>query len=396
MTMPKSTLYPRGKLPGQFSFLFILILLIYPCISSEIPMSFKHFSPSDGLCESSVDIILQDHLGYLWFGTSNGLSRFDGNKFSTYKKNQNDSTSLSGNWISAIYEDSQGSLWIGTRDGGLNLYNRYQNNFTRIKHHKTDDFHLEYDIKFILEDNTNRLWVGFYNSLELFDRKEQRYIPYLNWKKIEKFVGDFEIKILYQDHYGLLWIGTVEKGLIALDIENDTFEHFENRQNDPNSLSHNEIWSMIEDGNGNLWIGTYGSGLNLFDKDKKIFYRYRHNPQDEKSIGSDHILALYVDNDSILWIGTENSGLNKLCVDSSQTIKQRFSFLKCKHDKNNKYSLSSNNIRSIYQDMQGNFWIGTYKGGLNFHAKYAKPFKHYCSEPNNEKSLSNNLVNCIY
>jgi len=379
------------------SFLFIVLLFLYPCISSEILLNFKHYSPSDGLSESSVDCIIQDDQGYLWFGTpTNGLNRFDGNVFSTYKYNQHDSTSLSGNIISAIYEDSQGNLWIGTMGGGLNLYNRDLNNFTRIKNPIRDHSYFEYDIKFIVDENTDRMWVGFHNKLELYDREENRFIPHRDWNKIVKFIGDFTISFLYLDHIGLLWIGTRTKGLIALDIEAGTSRHYENYKNDPNSLSHNHIWTITEDTFNNLWIGTFGGGLNLFDREKEIFYRFQNNPQDVNSIGSDNICALMVDCDNTLWIGTENSGLNKLCIDSSQSIEKKYTFQKYLYDKDNNNSLSSNNVRSIYQDKQGNYWIGTYKGGLNFSAKYVKPFEHFYCESYNEKSLSNNLVNCIY
>jgi len=381
---------------NRYTCLLLFLLLTNPCKSVETSMAFRHFSTEDGLCESSVDIILQDHMGFMWFGASKGLNRFDGHKFATYRNNLKDTTSLSGNWISAIYEDRQKNLWIGTRDGGLNLYNRYQNSFTRLKHHQTDSLQLEYDIKFIMEDYDNRLWIAFYNSLEIFDREKMCYSPYRRWKEIQEILGDFEIMFLYMDKEGLLWIGTSDKGLIALDIETDTFEHYEHHENDLKSLSHNYVWTLTEDGYGNLWIGTYGGGLNLFDRDRRVFHRFQHDPLDENSIGSNYIFTLHFDQDSTLWIGTEDSGLNKLRIKSQPMNVQKLSFQKYKHDKNNKYGLSSNNIRFIYHDMQENFWLSTYKGGLNLYARYSKPFKHIYSEPNNEKSLSNNMVNCIF
>ena len=102
MNIPKFLFCGCHNYLGRCLFIVTLLLLIYPCISAETPKTFKHYSTPDGLCESSAEIILQDHQGYMWFGTSTGLSRFDGNKFVTYKKNEDDSTSLSGNWISAI------------------------------------------------------------------------------------------------------------------------------------------------------------------------------------------------------------------------------------------------------------------------------------------------------
>jgi ligand-binding sensor domain-containing protein len=96
-------------------------------------IKFEHFTTKDGLPDLTVNCILQDHLGYLWFGTDNGLVKYDGYSMTFYRPQPNDSNSLSQHKVKVIYEDGKNNLWIGTgwlNEGGLNRFNREVETFT--------------------------------------------------------------------------------------------------------------------------------------------------------------------------------------------------------------------------------------------------------------------------
>ncbi len=330
--------------------------VLFPSIiATELPpapagerVRFEHLTSEDGLSNNRVVSVLQDSQGFMWFGTQDGLNRYDGYEFRIFKHEQEDKNRLSGNFIQVIFEDHAGILWIGTRGAGLNRYDPKTERFTRYRHNPDDP-----------------------NSL-----------------------GSDIIYTIYQDREGNLWIGTNGGGLNRYDEEIDGFIRYQNDTDDPQSLSHNTVWAILEDAKGVLWIGTYGGGLNRFDRQTEHFLAYKHNPEDRTSLSSNLVTAIYQDKEGIIWLGTREGGLNRL--EFEQAGGEIPSFTNFRNDPDDPSSLSLDDIFSIYEDEAGGLWIGTTGGGLNHFDRHKEKFTSFQNNPDDPYSISHNHVTNIF
>ncbi|MDP4228371.1 MAG: two-component regulator propeller domain-containing protein, partial [Bacteroidota bacterium] len=158
----------RGTFRFEFAVSFIFFLLINLNISGQgIQMSFDHLTVDDGLSQSCVFSIAQDSKGFMWFGTRDGLNKYDSHAFKEYKHNQKDPNSLIGSVIFSLLSDKQGTLWVGTNNG-LSIYNSQKDNFTNLVNNPKDPNSLSQNgIMYILEDRSHHIWVGTRNGLNL-------------------------------------------------------------------------------------------------------------------------------------------------------------------------------------------------------------------------------------
>jgi PAS domain S-box-containing protein len=388
---------------GKFSMLkkqhlsaSIILFLLQSVISSvnaqQQHLQFKHLTTDNGLSQSWVRCIMQDKYGFIWFGTEDGLNRYDGYNFHIYKNNTRDKYSISSSSIRTILEDSRGNLWIGTRLG-LNLYDRKNDRFIRYPRWA------EQIIWSIAEEKDNNLWIGTDDGLYRFDLKNDSvYIyspgPVLRSDTSRLISGG--ITTIFIDSRNNIWIGS-NNGLHLYIKEKDLFFNYYYNKDNSNSISSNDVRTILEDKTGRIWIGT-SAGLDLFinareNSGKGIFEHYQNNIKDEESICKGTILSLLEDNKHNLLIGIENAGLD---IINLNTFKRGVSnFVHFSNDPNRKTSLSNNSIYSFFQDKQGNIWIGTFGNGLNIINPTADRFIHFESEPGSKNSLNNNQVNVL-
>jgi ligand-binding sensor domain-containing protein/signal transduction histidine kinase len=372
------------------SFLLFFIILITGQVYSQPPgsVSFNHLTIEDGLSQNSGITILQDSYGYMWFGTLNGLNKYNGYDIHVYRHNPVDSTSISGSQISYLYEDSERNLWIGTTGAGLNLFDRDSDSFIHFKtdydESNTQNTFSDNAITSIVEDHLGMLWIGTRNGLNRFDRLSHDFHYYFADEDNSASLSSSEITTLYIDSNQTLWIGTPE-GLNYLNEDEETFQHYQHDHDDPGSISHNTITAKYEDRQGNFWIGTSHGGLNLFDRENGTFKAYRYDEEVSNSISGDNILSIYEDSNDVLWIGTENEGLNRFDRDEEK-------FYTYKSNVSNPGSLNHNSIYSMYENNDRILWIGTYSGGISFLDRKPAMFEHYKHEPFDPYPLSNNSV----
>jgi two-component sensor histidine kinase/ligand-binding sensor domain-containing protein len=307
---------------------------------------FGQITVDDGLSQSGVLAILQDSQGFMWFGTQDGLNKYDGYNFTVYKYNELDASSLSDNFIESIYEDKSGAIWVGTESRGLNK----------------------------------------------FDRKTEQFTHYIHDPENPNSLGNNTVLSIYEDKFGTLWVGTAGGGLNKFNRETEQFTRYKRNPDDSNSLSSNTVLSIYEDKFGTLWVGTDGGGLNKFNRETEQFTRYTHNPDDPNSLNHDTVLSIYEDQSGRLWIGTNDGGLNKFNRETGQ-------FTHYIHDPANLNSLSDNTVSSIVEDRFGNLWLATsswygnsYGTGLNKFSPETGQFTHYTHDPANAHSLSDNIV----
>ncbi|NIR73208.1 hypothetical protein GWO43_07925 [candidate division KSB1 bacterium] len=342
---------------------------------------YKHDPESPkSLSNNEVRSIYEDQSGALWVGTVDGLNKLVPNENEGlsptsihYKTNPNNPNSLSNNAIMSIYEDRSGVLWIGTEDGLNKLVPRKNQEapptFVHYKNDPDDPNSLSHNvIRSIYEDQSGVLWIGTWGGgLNRFETRLNRrdgstFTHYKRDPDNSNSLSHNMVRSIYQDQSGVLWIGT-EDGLNKCDRKKTKFTHYKNAPDNPNSLNNSVVWSIFEDRSGMLWIGTWGGGLNRFDRKQKIFTHFKHNPTNPYSLSDNVVWSIYEDRSGGLWIGTRKGGLNKFVPSENDGSSPIFIHYKNAPDDPN--SLSNNNVRSIYEDHSGMLWIGTHGGGLN-------------------------------
>ncbi len=380
------------------------LIAIYSFAQTQANIKFSHISIEQGLSQSVVFDIFQDRDGLLWFGTQDGLNKFDGYKFTIYQNDPKDVISkdnyyksLSNNSVRSICEDKNGTLWIGTESGGLNKYDKYIDKFTVYSNDPNDPYSLSSnEIRTVYEDAAGTIWIGtFGGGLNKLDKKTGKFTIYKNIKNDPRSLSNNNVMAIWEDRSGILWIGTNGGGLNVLDRKSGKFKSIINNPNDAQSLSSNNILSIYEDRSGNIWIGTDGGGINKIDKKSGKITIYKNIPEDIQSLSNNTVWAIMEDNAGTIWVGTFGGGLNKL-------DKQSGKFIVFKNEQLDGQSLSNNFIYSLFQDKSGTIWIGNYGGGLNKFDKNTGKFAVYRRNPsvivNQEKQLpclSSNAIRSV-
>ena len=192
------------------------LLPIACCFSQDV--KFTHISAEQGLSQASVNCILEDSKGYMWFGTQDGLNKYNGYEMVVYKHDPSDSNSLSGNYIECLYEDSKGIIWVGTRGGGLNSFNPFLNRFSHFDNDPKDSSSISsHQIKCIFEDKKGTYWVGTTFGLNSFNGKTNVFKKYIHETDDTLSINGFKVESIYRDKKERLWVCTLDGGLNLFD-----------------------------------------------------------------------------------------------------------------------------------------------------------------------------------
>jgi ligand-binding sensor domain-containing protein/DNA-binding CsgD family transcriptional regulator len=340
---------------------------------------FDHLTINDGLSNNTVYAITQDQNGFIWFGTRDGLCRFDGYNFSILKKEDKPGHNISGNQVIALFEDKYQNLWVGLRDGGTQ----------------------------ILEYNTQQ-----------FKRPSGNSTDSINWERVTA-------SSFFEDSNGNLWIGTLGMGVFKYNFQNDSIYHFVQEEENPKKkILNNFCFSFTEDADGNIWMGLLGNGLNYWNpKNNSI-----HSIVDTDFEGID----LYSYDKTVLaigdkvWIGTEGNGIYIFDTNTRTFTKHLLSRDLVKdlvlnpikntvlvatdgqglfvfneegvqlnhftYSANLANSLNSNALYDLYFDHDQNLWIGTFNGGINIEKAQKARFFSYLNTNNSEDAPGFNSV----
>lgn len=369
--------------------LFFLQMLCLASFAQKQSIKFEHLDINSGLSQNHIMCILQDSRGFMWFGTRDGLNKYDGYRVVVYKNNANDSTSISNNFITGLVEDRNGALWIATRGGGLNRYDRNKDRFTRLTHDPANPSSISSNLlSGIICDKDNNLWICTEDAgINHLQPGQNHFVHYRNNRNNPSSLSDDNTHYIFEDSHSRLWIGTYNGGLNMLNKETGVFTHYQHDEKNSASLSNNNVRVIFEDSKQRLWIGTVGGGLNLFEKNTGTFRHFVQEAALEAGIANNVVAALGEDEAGHLWIGTENGGINIYDPSSGK-------FRHYMHDEIDKQSISHNSIYAIYRDNYDNIWVGTFAGGVNIFNKDANRFAHY-KRTMAANSLSHNNVLCI-
>lgn len=351
-----------------------------------------------------ITTLFEDSKGNIWVGTTSGLNRLisfndDKAEFISYTNNPENKNSLSSNNITDLAEDSEGNIWIGTIGGGVNIFNPSTNQFTNYFNIEEDNTSLSSNnVSSICIDNFQNVWIGtHYSGINKYSPAQNRFTLYQYSTSSKRKVAENNISAILIDDKNNFWLGTNGDG-IKVYRDNNIFDDnsflFELKADtkNKNSLSSNNVTSIIQDKSGIIWIGTFGGGVNKYDPSQKKFEVFKYKREDPKSLGNDFIHTIYEDSEGIIWVGTGLGGLNKYEKESNSFKR----FIDNPKSPDNSRYLNSPEVTSILEDSKGYLWIGTSTGGLSRFDKKKELFTHFKHSLDNLNSLSSNRINCIY
>ena len=409
--------------------LLVISLTFYSFNTNSNPrqIRFSYITTYNGLPQNTVDCILKDSRGFMWFGTWNGVCRYDGYSFKTYQRNK-DLVSLPGNFIQTLCEDNFGNIWIGT-DRGLVTFDFGHQQFVSKK--PLSENVANYSVSHIMNDKSGNIWVAtaenglwkisyidndsitctrVFNDLLL--NRNITNLCLLNdnhlligtnngvvavnlaggstkpeWKKLEENLFDQNISKLFQDSKGNVWAGTKEIGLFLYEINNWQTTYFGADNKVETDLNHFIVNDIVEDNNGIIIVGTLG-GLNYFNYNDKTFSHLSDDTETTKYLNNPFVNSLYADDDGNIWIGTEKGGINYY----STFQKPFYSII---HEPGNSNTINNNTINSVFKE-NNTIWIGTAGGGLNKLSANGEKNTRFEFEPENERSISSNFISSIF
>lgn len=306
----------------------LLLFLFLIRITFSQTYNFKNYSTKQGLTQSQVLSIFQDHNGYMWFGTnSGGASRFDGNIFTTFSENEG----LVNNVVYSIIETNKNEILFGTSKG-LSIYN----GLTFTNYYQKQG--LTNNCIYRFQKDGDKIWIGTQEGVSLFENN-----------KITSFDSDFilnssSVYTIFIDENKNLWFGTIQNGVIFYNIKTKEFKHF----NTSNGLMENLVFSISQKNNGDILIGTV-KGLNIINAKFKV--REATEILTNRNISFSCILK---DSDSEFYFGTQAEGLYKYDLTQNKG-KARYNLLN---------GLTNNPIQCLFKDHENNLWIGTDGAGV--------------------------------
>lgn len=345
-------------------------------------ISFKTGHGKFDISENDIYVVRYDPKGYIWAGAlKEGLNRIDinTNEVKQYKNDDRDEKSLPGNYVKDILRDSSGNLWVGT-DNGLAKYNEQTENFATYKNKIYDKTSLVNDEVFsIQEDESGLIWVGTYAGISMFD-PNTNIEHYKKDPFDENSISDNSIHGIYEDKDGLLWVGTNSKGVNVINRKNYNVKHL-NKTSKDYPISDDNINDIVGIDN-KIFIATK-NGLNEVDKDLKTINIYNT----EDGICNNNITALFADSKKNVWIGTAN-GISVLNTNTNEIID--ITDILTNHNIEDQY------IKVIYEDSKGNYWVGCFiDGGLVKIDPNKRTIENYRNKKEDKTSISSNNIRSI-
>ncbi len=396
---------------------------------------FARYGTERGLSHNQINCFLKDRQGFVWIGTADGLNRFDGYSFRSFKHDRTDSTTIEDHDIISLFEDPEGYIWINTHQG-YTVYDPVTEridkdvqkaaarlklpdaNFSRVirtgagdywfahnrlglLHYQTREKHLVHvpynpprergdpDSAIIAdfnEDHQGNLWVVYQNGFlaridgtthtVTYQSNALRYrtaSPNVNYRVFVDDDGEPWVYVV-KAMQGIFYFDTARDRLVAGNTGSPSFR-----------LSNNIVSAAVTGPDGRIWVGTDHGGINIIDKKTGAVSVIRHNPDDPKSISQNSVLALYKDPSGMIWAGTFKKGF----CNYHPNI---FKFSTIRHSPSVPSSLPFDDMNVFVEDKKGNIWAGTNGGGLIYYDRNQHTFRQYRNIPGDPESLSNDVI----
>lgn len=400
----------------------ILLFVASFALAQPSTMRFDHISIEQGLSDLTVFCFAQDSSGFLWFGTTDGLNKYDGHTFTVFRNDPADSTSLPPGSVNGLCVDPSGTLWIAT-SSGLSVFHPDSSRPCRVSneriygsaisksviwietlrngdvgiathagffiHHFTTGTFSELtidtlpplNISTFTEARDGTLWIAAgHRELIAFNPNTGDVRRFLSYRYNPKTMLDNWINRIKQDRRGRIWVAAND-GVYRLDAANQSFVWYTDKQ----GLGTDLMLDILEDRSGALWIGTFHLGVARYRPESDDFVRFANDPEDPRSLKSSRLTRMFEDRGGVLWFANYRSGLNRYNAKQS-------SFTHFVTRKTPGTGLSSNGVYSILEDSHGEIWMGTYNGGLNRYNPETGRYVYYRHSPDNRNSISSDAV----
>jgi signal transduction histidine kinase/ligand-binding sensor domain-containing protein/DNA-binding response OmpR family regulator len=396
-------------------------VLTLPLAAEGNDVLFNHLDVNSGLPSNEVSCIYKDRKGFMWFGTSAGLTRFDGYEFLVFR-HEVGSVLFSEEFILQITETADDNLWITYWDGKISVYNPRENRFRTVEEldstlHIHKVFH-ESAGRLLYETTGGRLYAYDYalkqrtayvtdqgaggisdvvlkddllyvvhrsGLMEIIDTGSRTNIVRSDY--LEKY-HDVHRFHLFADSGGEVWVYMNPEncdGLFRFNPYSGRWTHYTQGFS---RLSSSLIRAVEENADGTIWIATDHGGINLLDKKTERFTYLRNHPFDSRSVSQNSVICLYRDDNDILWCGTHKNGIS-YCHESI------FKFNSLEYPVSDETKAGINDFNCIYHEASGNLWIGTNGHGLLYYDRSDGSFRQYLNDPSDPRSLSSNIIVCL-
>ncbi|MCU1263554.1 MAG: hypothetical protein JWO80_6439 [Bryobacterales bacterium] len=381
--------------------------VILPVVDAN-DIRFIHVSFGKGPSQSRVSHIVQDHQGFLWFGTQDGLKRYDGYELRSFPYDPRDPNGPSGVFTRSLIADRSGRLWVGydlasePASVSHGFLDRYDPATEIFKHYRRDDgpfagpmsdinqdrdgvlwfttdqglirmdsvtgWTIRYEhrlddpaglssnlVRSTFEEKNGTFWVATTKGLDLFDRRSAKVVQRIPLPEgFPLFEPNPALQVsLCEDHSGVLWmIFSHGYGLARVDRQVGALTFYSLDGTGTDNTLQSGARAIHEDQDGTLWIGTTAGGVLKLDRDRRRFVRYRKNPSDPESLSGDQVNALFEDREGNIWVGTTGAGVNRFA-------RRPPLFKRYRHEIGNPNSLDMDYTTSVYEDSRGMVWVGS-------------------------------------
>lgn len=413
------------SMKAQILFLFSIYCFLIGSTPVMKAQTGKFYSTDKELSNSLINAVYQDRKGFIWIATENGLNKFDGTRFSIYRHNATDSTSLKNNYVRTLFEDSRGNFWIGCING-LQRYDRATDNFHELFISRKDGRKNPH-ITSIIERRNGDLWIATSGQGAISLKKNSNPASFHIETELTDQIGSNYLNVIFEDSRQNLWIATEEKGLYRYSPESKELKSYKA----PYHIAGDDVSAICEDAHGQIFVGTLTKGLFRLSSRQEgnfepVLYQNRMNlnirtliidtrgkliigtdgegvkeyqPQQDIIVDSEinagpfdfsksKVHSLIEDKDHNLWLGIFQKGL--ILVPG---ISNKFDYYGYKSIHNN--TIGSSCVMAIHTDEQATIWIGTDNDGLYAINDQGKQLRHYTHQAGNPQSVPGTIL-CLY
>ena len=413
------------SMKAQILFLFSIYYFLIGSTPVMKAQTGKFYSTDKELSNSLINAVYQDRKGFIWIATENGLNKFDGTRFSIYRHNATDSTSLKNNYVRTLFEDSRGNFWIGCING-LQRYDRATDNFHELFISRKDGRKNPH-ITSIIERRNGDLWIATSGQGAISLKKNSNPASFHIETELTDRIGSNYLNVIFEDSRQNLWIATEEKGLYRYSPESKELKSYKA----PYHIAGDDVSAICEDAHGQIFVGTLTKGLFRLSSRQEgnfepVLYQNRMNlnirtliidtrgkliigtdgegvkeyqPQQDIIVDSEinagpfdfsksKVHSLIEDKDHNLWLGIFQKGL--ILVPG---ISNKFDYYGYKSIHNN--TIGSSCVMAIHTDEQATIWIGTDNNGLYAINDQGKQLRHYTHQAGNPQSVPGTIL-CLY